>query len=110
MKYLITESQLDKAVFIYLSNQDFIQIDKMDNVYFINSEDDEHGQIRYNKKDSWCAVYEELIDEISIFFSLSRHESLKVISRWVQDTLQMKVTNIFIFDKYLGNMLKIPNN
>ncbi len=41
MKYLITESQLDRAIFIYLDNQDFIQLYKDNGVYFVNSEGDE---------------------------------------------------------------------
>ena len=37
MKYLITESQFDKVIFKYLDNQDFIQIEKDDRIYFVNS-------------------------------------------------------------------------
>ena len=47
MKYLITESQLDRAVFIYLNNQDFIQIENDDSVYFVNSENDLYPLIIY---------------------------------------------------------------
>jgi hypothetical protein len=50
MKYLITESQLDNIIFKYLDNQDFIQIDMNDSIYFVNSEDDKYAQIRYDKK------------------------------------------------------------
>ena len=35
----------------------------------------------------------ELIDEISSFFSLDDSDSEKVIGRWVENTLQMRVTN-----------------
>ena len=45
MKYLITESQFDSILFKYLNNQDFIQIKKGNNIYFVNSEDDEYAQI-----------------------------------------------------------------
>jgi hypothetical protein len=51
MKYLITESQFDKAIFKYLDNQDFIRIEKKVNVYFVNSEGDEYAQIRFDKDD-----------------------------------------------------------
>jgi len=40
MKYLITESQFDNVVFKYLDNQDFIQINSGDNIFFVNSEGD----------------------------------------------------------------------
>jgi len=47
MKYLITESQLDKVIFRYLNNQNFIQIERNNIIYFVNSEGDKYGQIRY---------------------------------------------------------------
>jgi hypothetical protein len=93
MKYLITESQFDKVIFKYLNNQDFIQIEKKDNIYFVNSEGDEYAQIRYNKSDGLCYIYWKLIGEISSFFSLGQNDSQKVIGRWVENTLQMRVTN-----------------
>ena len=93
MKYLITESQLDKVIFRYLNNQDFIQIEKNGNIYFINSEDDEYGQIRYDKEDGWCGIYYKLIEDISSFFSLQAYDSKQVIGRWVENTLQVRVTN-----------------
>jgi hypothetical protein len=93
MKYLITESQLDNIIFRYLDNQDFIQIKKGDRIYFVNSEGDNFGQIRFNKKDGWCHIYWRLIKEISRFFSMQDSDSEKVIGRWVENTLQMKVTN-----------------
>jgi hypothetical protein len=94
MKYLITESQREKVIFKYLDNQDFIQIEKKgDKIYFINSEGDEYAQIRYDKDDGWCGIYYELIKEISSFFSLEESDSEKVIGRWVENTLHMRVTN-----------------
>ena len=93
MKYLITESQIDKVIFKYLNNQDFIQIKKDDIIYFAYSENDEYAQIMYDKDDGWCYIDYDLIEEISSFFSLGLSDSKEVISRWVENTLQMKVTN-----------------
>ena len=92
MKYLITESQIDKVIFKYLDNQDFIQIDMNDSIYFVNSEEDKYAQIRFDKHDGWCAIYYKLIDEISAFFSIKESDSQEVIGRWIENTLQMKVT------------------
>jgi hypothetical protein len=92
MKYIITESQLDRAIFIYLNNQDFIQIKGGNRIYFVNSEGDEYAQIKYDKDNSWCYIYHKLIYEISSFFSLELTDSKEVIGRWVEDTLQMRVT------------------
>ena len=93
MKYLITESQFDNVVFKYLNNQDFIQIEKNNNIYFVNSEGDKYAQIRYEEKNGWCRINLDLIKEISSFFSLAKYESQQVIGRWVENTLQMKVTD-----------------
>jgi hypothetical protein len=91
MKYLITESQFDKAIFKYLDNQDFIVTGNDTSLFFTNSEGDEYAQIRYNKNDGWCFISIDLIKEISSFFSLELTDSKEVIGRWVENTLQMKV-------------------
>lgn len=95
MKYLITESQLDRFIFRYIDLKRFIQIKKGSNIYFVNSEDDEYAQIRFDKSDGWCGVNYDLINEISSFFSLQESDSKQVISRWVENTIQMKVTYAF---------------
>ena len=93
MKYLITESQFDKVIFRYLNNQDFIQIEKNNKIYFVNSESDKYAQIRYDENSEVCFINLDLIKEISSFFSLQRSDSKEVIGRWVENTLQMKVTD-----------------
>jgi hypothetical protein len=109
MKYLITESQLDKTIFWYLDHQDFIQIDKDRSIYFINSEGDEYAQIRYLKDSGLCVVYIELINEISSFFSLELTDSRDVIGRWVENTLQMKVISTVYVTENMVGQLRIPN-
>ena len=48
MKYLITESQKDKAIFKYLDNQDFVVIKMPNRWYYVNSDGDGYAQIRYH--------------------------------------------------------------
>ena len=95
MKYLITNSQLDKVIFKYLDNQDFIQIETDDNIYFTNSEGDEHAQVRYDKRNGVCYIYWKLIQEISHFFSIEYSDSEQVIGRWSENSLQMKVSETY---------------
>jgi hypothetical protein len=109
MKYLITESQFDKAIFKYLDNQDFIRIDKGERIYFVNSEGDEYAQIRYNKNNGWCIIHYKFVNEISSFFSLGKSDSNEVIGRWVENTLQMKVANILWVMNRAVSELRIPN-
>ena len=110
MKYLITESQLDKFIFKYINLKRFIQIERGGRIYFVNSEDDEYAQIRYDKLDGQCVIKYDLINEISSFFSLERNDSEQVIGRWVGNTLQMKVKYILypMTPSSLG-WLRIPN-
>jgi len=110
MKYLITESQIDNVIFKYLDNQDFIQIEKNNSIYFVNSEGDEYAQIRFDKDDGWCYIYYELIEEISAFFSMQKSDSEQVIGKWVENTLQMKVTNTIQTYRHIWTTwLKIPS-
>jgi hypothetical protein len=110
MKYLITESQIDRVIFRYLDNQDFIQIKRRDSIYFVNSEGDEYSQIRYDKSDGWCGIKKDLMDEISSFFSLEQTDSKKVIGRWVENTLQMRVIYTGIPDSSSLRSLRIPSD
>jgi hypothetical protein len=96
MKYLITESQLDKTIFKYLDIQDFIQIKKNDIIYFVNSKNNSSAQISYNKNNGQCHIHYTLIDEISKFFSLHYSDCEKVIGKWVENTLQIKVSKSYL--------------
>ena len=97
MKYLITESQLDRVIFRYLDSQNFIQIKKNNFIYFVNSEGDEYAQIRYNEDSEVCFINIDLVKEISSFFSLESERSKEVIGMWVENTLQMKVTDTYVW-------------
>ena len=92
MKFIIAESKLENIIFKYLDNQDFVKIDKGENIYFVNSEGDKFAKIRFNKKNGWCYINYNLIQEISSFFSMKESDSEQVIGIWVESTLQMKVT------------------
>ena len=110
MKYLITESQLDRVIFRYLDSQNFIQIETSSNIFFVNSEDDEHAQIRYNKKNGFCQINLNLIEDISAFFSLNNTTSKDIIGKWVEHTLQNEVTYAqwVVFSK--SEVLKVHYN
>jgi hypothetical protein len=100
MKYLIKESQIDKVIFKYLDNQDFI-IKKMnsDNItYFVNSENDEFsgGLIQHYRSGGECVISYELINEIAEFFSMEFNSSKYVIARWIENTLGKRVKEIII--------------
>jgi hypothetical protein len=104
MKYLITESQLDKVVFKYLDNQDFI-IKKPFNksfginniIHFLNSESDLRTDSLINfYRDGECFINFELIDEIAKFFSMDFDDSKYVIARWVGNKLDARVGEVHV--------------
>ena len=86
---------MEQVIFNYLDNQDFIKVEKNDNIFFINSSSDEYFQIVYGKNDGICYIYVGLITEISSFFSIEFSDSKKIIGNWVENTLQMKVKTNF---------------
>ena len=101
MKYLITESQLDKLIFKYLDKQDFVLYDdkrKFNNyIYFLNNITDNTAQISVyvtnslGKDRDWVYVNGELIEVLSNFFSIDEDECLEVIKRWVSNVLNKEV-------------------
>lgn len=86
-------NQINKIIFKYLDSQNFIIIENTYKIYFLNSEGNEYSLIFYNKTDGWCYIYWRLVEEISAFFSMDESNSQEVIGKWVEYTLQMRVTN-----------------
>jgi hypothetical protein len=91
MNYIISESQLDKIIFRYLDNRNFIVVETQNKIFFTYSKDDEQAQIRYDKNFDRCFVYFEIINKISDFLPVSSVEVRECISRWVAHTLNVKV-------------------
>jgi hypothetical protein len=108
MKFLITESKLENIIFKYLDNQDFVKVEKNNDIYFVNSEGDEIAMIRFIKNDGWCYINYDLVKEIFSFFSMKESDSEQVIGRWVESTLQMKGSNTYTWNPGAINKLKVP--
>ena len=93
MKYLITESQLDRFVFRYLDSQDF-EISKIGaSTYFKHPDDNWFAQIKYggsHHNEELYFIYRNLVDEISSFFSLSTYKSARAIGQWVKHKLNLE--------------------
>ena len=104
MKYLITESQLDKVIFRYLDNQDFVLHNnkkKFNNyIYFLNNITDDTAQISvyvsnaFGEVRNWVYVNGELIQVLTDFFSIDKDECLETIKRWVSNFLNIEVSKI----------------
>ena len=100
---------IENLIFEKLDGKRFIKIERKNSIYFVNSEGDEFAQIRYNKSGGWCYIHYKLIDEISSFFSLEKTDSKEVIGKWVENTIQMRVTNTSLYYFAHFFMLRIPS-
>ena len=105
MKYLITESKLDKVIFKYLDIQDFVIYDnkkKFNNyIYFLNSESDSKSQISvyvnnaFGEVRNWVFINPDLTKELSDFFSIDKSDCLDIIKVWVNNTLGISESTIW---------------
>ena len=102
------DKDLERVLFSYLDSQDFIVTGNDTSLFFHNSESDKLAQIRYDEDREVCFINIDLNKEISSLFSLGRDDSQKVISRWVENTLQMKVTKTTDAYMNIDQWLRIP--
>ncbi len=105
MKYLITESKLEKVIFKYLDIQDFVIYDNKKRfsnyIYFLNNESDRESQISvytnnaFGEVRNWVFVNSDLIEELSTFFSIDRLDCLDIIKVWINNTLGISDSTIW---------------
>jgi hypothetical protein len=86
---------IEKVVFLYLNKRNYKQLEMDNSVYFVENEGDKYIIIRYDKNDGWCGILDELTSFLSRLTSTEESVIKGVIGRWVEDTLQMKVSNAF---------------
>ena len=91
MKFLITENKLEQIVFKYLDNKDFIKIETNDKIEFVYSKEDRIATILYTIDTEMLRIHNELIEEISSFFSIKEHFTRVVIGNWVEKETSRKV-------------------
>jgi len=112
MKFIITESQKDKLiekfVFDYLKKQDYKLVDINNRIYFVKNINDEYADIRFDKEDGWCWISYDLSSFLSMMLSTERSDIKNVINRYVENTLQMKVTSSAATGKPNSTWLRIP--
>jgi hypothetical protein len=106
MKFLITENKLDNIIFQYLDNKNFIIKETPYDYYFLENEDDEYLQIRVRKSDMECSLFYDLTEEIKSFFSINKLKIKDVLTRYVEETLNIKVSHVWMDGSLHISMLK----
>jgi len=105
MKYLITESKLEKVIFKYLDIQDFVIYDnkkRFNNyIYFLNSESDSQSQISvyvnntFGEVRNWVFVNRRLTEDLSTLLPIGKSDCLDIIKEWVNNTLGISNSTIW---------------
>jgi hypothetical protein len=109
MRYQITDKQLEGAIFLYLDNQDFIEVNYTYEIYFVNSTSDKQGVIRYDGRDEVCYIDINLIIEVSGFFALNEEISKHIIADWVQYKLNVNVKHVSFVGEFFSQYLRMRN-
>jgi len=109
MKFEINENKLEKVVFKYLDRKDFTIEETDDDYYFIENEGDKYAQIRVRKSDMICLIYTKLTEEIESFFSIEYSMVSDVLTRYVENTLDIEVVNTYMRIANELYLLRIPN-
>jgi hypothetical protein len=94
MKYIITESRLDKVVFKYLDSKlDGIELKKgiSDGLIFAFP-NEEYGLMRLENTGELYTNY-DISEEIGHMFSMDMSDVLKVIGRYVESRYNLKVVS-----------------
>ena len=91
MKYIITESKLDKIIFKYLDMK-LNGIEKRNGVYtnIVFAFPNEHGLLGWKKSGDLYVLY-ELRDEIKNMFGLESPDAIDFIGRYVEDRYNLEV-------------------
>jgi hypothetical protein len=100
---------IEKAVFLYLNKRNYKQLEIGNSIYFVENEGDKYAIISYDKNDGWCWIEYDLVSFLSRLTSTEESVIRDIIGRWVEDTLQMKVSNTsYLRSLHMSRKLKIP--
>ncbi len=106
MKFEINENKLEKVIFKYLDSKNFIIRETPFDYYFLENEDDKFLQIRVKKSDMDCFLFYNLTQDIKSFFSINKFKVKDVLTRYVEETLNIKVSDVWMDGSLHISMLK----
>jgi hypothetical protein len=106
MKFEINENKLEKVIFKYLDSKNFIIRETPFDYYFLENEGDKFLQIRIRKSDMLCFLFYNLTQDIKSFFSIEYPMVEDVLTRYVEETLNIKVSDVWMDGSLHISMLK----
>ena len=109
MKLETNENGLEKIIFMYLNNKNFLIKETSYDYYFLENERDEYSQIKIRKKSMVCFIYYKLTQEIESFFSIEHSMVIDILKRYVENILNIKVSRTNVVDEFTPiALLRIP--
>jgi hypothetical protein len=94
MKYIITESKLDKVIFRYLDDKfEGVEAKKGDysDIVFVFP-DEEYGLMGWKRPNN-LFTDDLIVDDIKLMFSMNKSDAFDVIGRYVESRYNLKVRN-----------------
>ena len=79
------------------------------NILYFRYDNEEYAQIRINKKLGWISYSDRFRDKICKLIRLKKVDFEILLSKWVEDTFQMKVKTIDVTDVLLYFLVEDTN-
>jgi hypothetical protein len=98
------------VIFKLLDILNYNRLEIGDRIYFVKKIGDEYSEIRFDKSDGFCWISYDLISFLSSITGFERTEVQKLIGKWVEHTLQMKVKYNTFAKQVFKKQLNIPYN
>jgi hypothetical protein len=108
MKYIITESRLNKVIFNYLDTM-LSGLERNKGMYYdiiFGFPNEKYGVLGWEKP-GVLGIYYKIIDEISHYFGMEDSDIEKIIGEWVEDKYNLKVINTNLILQKFPIWLKI---
>ena len=87
------ENKISGVIFKYLDNKNFVFKETAENYYLLDNENDIYCQVRLRKTDMVCFIEYKLIRQVERFFCTDYHIVENIIGEYVENTMNIKVSN-----------------
>ena len=87
------ENKISGVIFKYLDNKNFVFKETAENYYLLDNENDVYCQVKLRKTDMVCFIGYKLIRQVERFFCMNYHIVENIIREYVENTMNIKVSN-----------------